>query len=155
MIQVDVSQFVFLTHWKPHSAEKIHLTCSGLLSRNSSRDGCVNIAQPASLKGMGSVKEKLNPDAGFVHPSKEEWASEWTRPFPTTQLSPTPLNAATVPPGFPVPHCVFSCSAPPEATGRNWSWSQEDGGSLGGGCSWWIEAARYHAGCRFGWEGWC
>lgn len=110
MIQVDFSQFVFLTHWKPHSAEKIHLTCSGLLSRNSSRDGCVNIAQPASLKGMGSVKEKLNPDPGFVHPSKEEWASEWTRPFPTTQLSPTPLNAATVPPGLPVPDGAV-CSA--------------------------------------------
>lgn len=59
---------------------------------------------------MGSVKEKLNPDPGFVHPSKEEWASEWTRPFPTTQLSPTPLNAATVPPGLPVPDGAV-CSA--------------------------------------------
>lgn len=47
--QTDFSEFVFLTHWKPHGSEKIHLTCWGLLSRNVSSDCCVNTATLSKL----------------------------------------------------------------------------------------------------------
>lgn len=59
--QTDFSQFVFLTHWKPHSSEKIHLTCWGLLSRNVSSDCCVNTAtlsEPPSQRDGAICQEK-------------------------------------------------------------------------------------------------
>lgn len=72
---------------------------------------------------------------------------------PTTQLSHTPLNVTTVSLGFPDPDGAV-CSAavlPPDATRTNWRGSYENGGSSAG--SWWIETARYHTGCQFGWRG--
>lgn len=118
------SKFVFLTHWKPHSAERIYLTCSGLLPRNESRAGCVNIAQPASLKGMGSVKEKLNPDpgvgVGLCASFKGREGLKWTRHFTYHTVVPHTSKRHHCITGVPRPRwcCVFSCCASPMQQGQ-------------------------------------
>lgn len=60
--QTDFSEFVFLTHWKPHGSEKIHLTCWGLLSRNVSSDCCVNTATLSKLPSQcdGVICQRKN-----------------------------------------------------------------------------------------------
>lgn len=90
--QTDFSQFVFLTHWKPHSSEKIHLTCWGLLSRNVSSDCCVNTAtlsEPPSQRDGVICQEKNTTQTlrgGVLQSSKGGWVSNWTRRFPDYTL---------------------------------------------------------------------
>ncbi|XP_072649740.1 uncharacterized protein [Canis lupus baileyi] len=62
-----LSKFVFLTHWKPHSSEKIHLACWGLLSRNVSRTAASTLPHSASCLPVGWCdlpREKRHPDSG-------------------------------------------------------------------------------------------
>lgn len=122
--QTDFSKFVFLTHWKPHSSEKIHLTCSSPLSRNVSRDGCVNTAKlskpPSRWGGVIRQGKKLNPDPGVrgtANSSKGGWACNWTRHFPDYTVVTDPSKGhRCISCSQMGPYCVLSCR-------RSCSWS--------------------------------